>query len=96
MVTLAPGIAAPEGSVTVPEMPPKTAWAKLVAGQIAKKHPRTAFESALLIDPLPIPTAKVRADVLHADRSRRGRVSSIMEPSLHGDCMEGALAAEAA
>jgi hypothetical protein len=36
MMTLAPGIPAPEGSVTLPEILPKTACPKSVGGKAAK------------------------------------------------------------
>src|SRR5438105_1749264 len=53
MLTFAPGMAAPEGSLTVPAIPPKTACPKLSAGHIARISTRTNAGNDRFIELLP-------------------------------------------
>src|SRR5437762_1986407 len=53
MLTFAPGMAAPEGSLTVPAIPPKTACPKLTAGHIARTSTRTNAGNDRFIELLP-------------------------------------------
>src|SRR5215469_3777408 len=99
MITLALGIEAPEGSVTVPAMPPKTACEKVVTDQVARKSPRITIRSEFFMEFPPVSLSWCESNLFHAHLSLMGGAvpfrNRCCSGILHHDLQMVARAAEA-